>query len=48
MLERQQSWILGSGDVEADWDDYMSQLNKKGLQDVLDVMTTAYKRQYGG
>lgn len=47
MLERQQTWILGNGDVEAEWDDYIAQLNKKGLSDVLEVMTTAYKRQYG-
>ncbi len=47
MLERQQTWILGTGDVEAEWDDYIAQLNKKGLKDVLEVMNTAYKRQYG-
>ncbi len=47
MLERQQSWILGNGDVEADWDEYQAQLEKKGLGDVLAVMNTAYKRQYG-
>ena len=48
MLERQQTWILGNGDVEAEWDDYMDQLDKKGFNDVLEVMNTAYKRQYGG
>ncbi len=48
MLERQQAWILGSGDVEADWDDYIAQLNKQGLADVLEVMQSAYDRQYGG
>jgi len=47
MLERQQTWILGTGDVEAEWDEYIEQLNKKGLSQVLEVMTTAYKRQYG-
>lgn len=46
MLERQQTWILGTGDVEADWGDYIAQLNQKGFQDVLDVMNSAYKRQY--
>lgn len=45
MLERQQSWILGSGDVEADWDGYMAQLNDLGLQEVLGVMQSAYARQ---
>lgn len=46
MLERQQQWILGSGDVNADWDDYMETLNEMGLQDVLGVMNSAYTRQY--
>jgi len=48
MLERQQAWILGGGDVEADWDDYMATLDKMGLNDVLGVMQSAYERQYGG
>ncbi len=48
MLERQQAWILGNGDVEAEWDDYIAQLNKLGYEDVLAVMQSAYERQYGG
>lgn len=48
MLERQQAWILGTGDIEADWDEYMAQLDKRGLNDVLEVMNAAYKRQYEG
>lgn len=48
MLERQQAWILGNGDVEADWDEYMAQLEKLGLTKVLAVMQSAYERQYGG
>jgi putative aldouronate transport system substrate-binding protein len=47
MLERQQQWILGSSDINADWDSYMKTLNSMGLQDVLDVMNSAYVRQYG-
>ena len=39
---------LGNGDIEADWDDYMAQLDNRGLNDVLEVMQTAYDRQYGG
>ena len=46
MLERQQAWILGTGDIEADWDEYMAQLDKRGLSDVLEVMNSAYERQY--
>jgi putative aldouronate transport system substrate-binding protein len=47
MLERQQSWILGNGDVMADWDGYLAQLDEMGLQDLLGVMQSAYDRQYG-
>ncbi|MEL6599818.1 MAG: extracellular solute-binding protein [Pseudomonadota bacterium] len=46
MLERQQGWILGNGDVEADWDGYMGQLDSMGYGDVLQVMQSAYERQY--
>ncbi|MEM7488155.1 MAG: extracellular solute-binding protein [Pseudomonadota bacterium] len=48
MLERQQGWILGNGDVMADWDDYLSTLDSMGFQDLLAVMNSAYERQYGG
>jgi putative aldouronate transport system substrate-binding protein len=47
MLERQQGWILGNGDVNADWDAYQQTLQDMGLQEVLDVMNSAYARQYG-
>ncbi|MGO4909443.1 sugar ABC transporter permease [Pseudorhodobacter sp. W20_MBD10_FR17] len=47
MLERQQAWILGTGDVKADWDDYIKTLDKMGYEQVIEVMNSAYKRQYG-
>ena len=46
MLERQQAWILGTGDIEADWADYISTLDRMGYQQVIEVMNSAYKRQY--
>ncbi|MGI9488003.1 MAG: extracellular solute-binding protein, partial [Geminicoccaceae bacterium] len=46
MLERQQGWILGNGDVMAEWDDYVAELEQRGLNDVLGVMQSAYDRQY--
>ncbi len=46
MLERQQAWILGSGDVEADWASYTAELEKMGLSKVLAAMQSAYERQY--
>ena len=48
MLERQQAWILGNGDVEADWPDYIAQLDRLGFNQVIEVMQSAYNRQYGG
>lgn len=47
MLERQQAWILGTGDVVADWDDYIATLKKMGYDEVIGVMQAAYSRQYG-
>jgi putative aldouronate transport system substrate-binding protein len=47
MLERQQAWILGTGDVKADWASYIETLNKMGYEQVIEVMNSAYKRQYG-
>ncbi|WP_186766595.1 extracellular solute-binding protein [Puniceibacterium confluentis] len=46
MLERQQAWILGSGEVKADWDDYVKTLNRMGYEDVITVLNSAYQRQY--
>ena len=48
MLERTQAWVLGNGDIEAEWDDYIAQLENRGLNEVLEVMQTAHDRQYGG
>jgi putative aldouronate transport system substrate-binding protein len=48
MLERQQSWILGNGDVEADWDEYIAQIKSMGWDELLGVMQSAYDRQSGG
>lgn len=45
MLERQQAWILGSGDVNEDWDDYIATLETMNLSEVLEVMNQAYTRQ---
>ncbi|WP_341367241.1 sugar ABC transporter permease [Yoonia sp. BS5-3] len=48
MLERQQGWILGNGDVMEDWDAYIETLDNMGYQDLIAVMNSAYQRQYGG
>jgi len=46
MLEKQQIWVLGSADIEAEWDGYMKELDKLGLSKVLEAMQSAYDRQY--
>lgn len=48
MLEKQQTWVLGAADIEAEWDDYIATVNKMGLEDVMAAMQSAYTRQYGG
>ncbi|MBM7069180.1 extracellular solute-binding protein [Actibacterium sp. 188UL27-1] len=47
MKERQQAWILGTGDIETDWDDYVATLDKMGYSQVIKAMQSAYARQYG-
>lgn len=47
MQEMQQTWLLGSRDVESSWDEYKSRLSQMGYDEVLAVMRTAYERQYG-
>ncbi len=46
MLEMQQAWILGSRDIEEDWDHYLSQVERMGFSQVLSVMQSAYDRAY--
>ena len=46
MLEMQQAWVLGSRNVDDDWDSYMGRLEKLNYPKVVEVMQTAYDRQY--
>ena len=46
MLERQQAWVLGARDIDADWADYQARLRQQGIENVLRVMQAAYDRQY--
>lgn len=46
MLEMQQAWILGSRDIDQDWDNYMSQIDRMGYDSVIKVMQSAYDRAY--
>jgi putative aldouronate transport system substrate-binding protein len=47
MLERQQAWILGAEDIDASWDSYLAELDNLGFGEVMEVMNSAYQRQYG-
>jgi putative aldouronate transport system substrate-binding protein len=47
MLEMQQAWVLGSRDIDADWDSYLAQIDRMGYNDVIKVMQSAYTRAYG-
>jgi putative aldouronate transport system substrate-binding protein len=37
-------WIMGQANVDAEWDAYVAQINKFGLQERLTIMRTALKR----
>jgi len=46
MLEMQQAWILGSRDIDKDWDSYLAQIDRMGYDSVIKVMQSAYDRAY--
>ncbi|MEO9276011.1 hypothetical protein ABFY09_14335 [Marinomonas sp. 5E14-1] len=46
MLEAQQRWILGSADVDEEWDNYIARIKKLGYDKVLKAYQSAYDRQY--
>jgi putative aldouronate transport system substrate-binding protein len=46
MLEMQQAWILGSRDINEDWDSYQSQLKRMGYHKVVEAYQSAYDRAY--
>lgn len=45
--ENQSKWLLGEGDIDADWDAYVAQLNKLGLEKYVAQMQQAYDRTMG-
>lgn len=47
MTEMQQTWVLGAQSIETGWDSYVSRLENMGYNQVLEVMNSAYERQYG-
>jgi len=47
VAETEQKWVMGKGDVEAEWDKYVSDLKGMGLDEVLAVYNSAYDRYLG-
>ncbi len=45
--QKQAQWISGQADINAEWEGYLDQLNKMGLDQVLEVRQQAYDRYYG-
>lgn len=44
MNEQQQKWIMGKGDIDAEWDAYVQKLNSMGLEELTGAYTSAYER----
>ena len=41
------NFLAGNRDIEADWDAYLNEFDVLGLDRMLEIMQTAYDRQYG-
>ena len=41
------SWINGSADINAGWDEYVNQINKLGMEDYVRLHQEAYDAFYG-
>ena len=46
MVDNIKNWITGLADVNADWDNYIKTLDEMNLGLVLEVLNSAYERQY--
>ena len=40
--EKKAAWITGTGDIEAEWDEYCASLNKMGVEEFVSLMQDAY------
>jgi putative aldouronate transport system substrate-binding protein len=40
--KKRAEWITGSADINAEWDNYLNQLNKMGLKDLIKINQDAY------
>ena len=44
VAEMQSLWLLGTSDIEADWDNYLAELEQLEVQKLIDTMQAAYDR----
>lgn len=44
LKDRRAAWITGQADIDAEWDSYLAQLKVLGLDEYIDVFTTAINR----
>lgn len=42
--DKRAAWITGQGDIDAEWDSYLAQLDTLGLQKYMEIYTTAIMR----
>lgn len=45
--QKQAQWISGQADIDAEWEDYLKQLDKMNLDKALEARQQAYDRYYG-
>jgi putative aldouronate transport system substrate-binding protein len=44
MSEKEQKWLLGNESVDANFDDYISQLKNMGMDEIISIYNDAYQR----
>ena len=42
VFEKLQSWILGSGDIEAEYDDFVNELKARNIDRAIEIQQEAY------
>ncbi|MEZ5477787.1 MAG: extracellular solute-binding protein [Thiolinea sp.] len=46
MLKKVPEWVSGKADVDEEWQDYLAQLQRLGLDKVLEALNDAYRREH--
>ncbi len=45
--EKTSKWVIGSSDIDADWDSYIEELKKRHIEDCIKARNSAFKRSNG-